>query len=306
MKKIAMLAAVVLLICGLVTGCGAGNSVVGTWYSDRDDEAALVLNKAGTYSDGQWLTSGNYTIDGNTVILTGTLDGQNKLKIQTENGKTTLLFGDESYSHTYYGSAEAAQTAREARQAAEQAAAEEQAAKEREALKTALVGYWYNMSSYPVEFTADGKYISYQQGERQESQYELVSGSMLSVTAADGTTEEISAEVQGDGHLQLSTWDYIKATPLDLSLDLLAGEWTDGTLTTVFTADSSYIEKSAFAGFVDDKTVAFTITGSNTLDVPDQGGQQWAFLSETETEYQLLMTKTKNGASYITFMTKAK
>ena len=62
----------------------------------------------------------------------------------------------------------------------------------------------------------------------------------------------------------------------------------------------------AFAGFVDDKTVAFTITGSNTLDVPDQGGQQWAFLSETETEYQLLMTKTKNGASYTTFMTKAK
>lgn len=129
---------------------------------------------------------------------------------------------------------------------------------------------------------------------------------MLSVTAADGTTQEISAEVQGDGHLQLSTWDYIKATPLDLSLDLLAGEWTDGTLNTVFTADSTYIEKSAFTGFVDDKTVAFAITGSNTLDVPDQGGQQWAFLSETETEYQLLMTKTKNGASYTTFMTKAK
>lgn len=97
MKKIAMLAAAALLICGLVTGCGAGSSVVGTWYSDRDDEAALVLNKDGTYSDGQWLTNGNYTIDGNTVILTGTLDGQNKLTIQTENGKTTLLFGDENY-----------------------------------------------------------------------------------------------------------------------------------------------------------------------------------------------------------------
>ena len=145
MKKITMLSAAVLLICGLVTGCGAGSSVVGTWYSDRDDEAALVLNKDGTYSDGQWLTNGNYTIDGNTVILTGTLDGQNKLTIQTENGKTTLLFGDGSYSHTYYGSTEAAQAAREARQAAEQAAAEEQTAKEREALKTALVGYWYNM-----------------------------------------------------------------------------------------------------------------------------------------------------------------
>lgn len=295
-----MLAAALLLICGLVTGYGAGSSVVGTWYSDRNDEAALVLNKDGTYSDGRWLTSGNYTIDGSTVILTGTLDGQNKLTIQTENGKTTLLFGDESYSHTYYDSAEAAQTAIESRQAAEQAT------KKRETLKAALVGYWYNMSSYPVEFTADGKYISYQQRERQESQYELISGSMLSVTAADGTTQEIPAEVKADGHLQLSTWDYIKATPLNLSLDLLAGEWTDGTLTTVFTADSTYIEKSAFAGFVDDKTVTFTITGRNTLDVPDQSGQQWAFLSETETEYQLFMTKTKNGASYTTFMTKAK
>lgn len=306
MKKIAILAAALLLICGLVTGCGAGSSIVGTWYSDRDDEAALVLNKDGTYSDGQWITNGNYTVDGSTVILTGTIDGQNKLTIQTESGKTTLFFGNESYSHTYYGSAEAAKTAREARQAAEQSAAEEQAAKEREALQTALVGYWYNMSSYPVEFTADGTYISYPQGEQQESQYEVVSGSMLSVTAADGTKQEVPAEVNGDGHLQLSIWDYIKATPLDLSLDLLAGEWTDGTLTTVFTADSTYIEKSAFAGFLDDKTVAFTITGSNTLDVPDQSGQQWAFLSKTENEYQLLMTKTKNGASYTTFMTKAK
>ena len=49
MKKITMLSAAVLLICGLVTGCGAGSSVVGTWYSDRDDEAALVLNKDGTW-----------------------------------------------------------------------------------------------------------------------------------------------------------------------------------------------------------------------------------------------------------------
>lgn len=306
MKKIAILAAALLLLCGLVTGCGAGSSVVGTWYSDRDDKAALILNKDGTYSDGQWITNGNYTVDGSTVILIGTIDGQNKLTIQTESGETTLVFGNESYSHTYYGSAEAAQTAREARQAAEQSAAEAQAAKEREALQTALVGYWYNMSSYPVEFTADGTYISYPQGERQESQYEVVSGSMLSVTAADGTKQEVPAEVKGDGHLQLSIWDYIKAMPLDLSLDLLAGEWTDGTLTTVFTADSTYIEKSAFVGFLDDKTVAFTITGSNTLDVPDQSGQQWAFLSKTETEYQLLMTKTKNGASYTTFMTKAK
>ena len=168
------------------------------------------------------------------------------------------------------------------------------------------MGYWYNMSSYPVEFTADGTYISYSQGEQQESQYEVVSGSMLSVTTADGAKQEIPAEVKGDGHLQLSIWDYTKATPLNLSLDLLAGEWTDGSLTTIFTADSTYIEKSALVGFLDDKIVSFTITGSNTLDVPDQRGQQWAFFSETETEYQLLMTKTRNGISYTTFLTRAK
>ena len=54
MKKITMLSAAVLLICGLVTGCGAGSSVVGTWYSDRDDEAALVLNKQRWAMAHQW------------------------------------------------------------------------------------------------------------------------------------------------------------------------------------------------------------------------------------------------------------
>ena len=121
-------------------------------------------------------------------------------------------------------------------------------------------------------------------------------------TANDKFLQEL---VSAGKHSNLSFYAFT-ATPKDKTLEIFGEEWTDGTLTTVFTADSSYIEKSAFAGFVDDKTVAFTITGSNTLDVPDQGGQQWAFLSETETEYQLLMTKTKNGASYTTFMTKAK
>ena len=173
-------------------------------------------------------------------------------------------------------------------------------------MKDALVGYWYNTVSYPVEFTADGTYISYQQGERNELQYEIASGSALSVTTADGTTQEILAEIRDDGRLQLNSVGYIKANPLDLSLDLLAGEWTDCTLITIFTTDSTYIEKSLFAGFVDDKTVAFTITSNNTIDAPEQGGQQLAFLSETETEYQLFMSKAMNNLVYTTFMTKAK
>lgn len=100
MKKIAILVAATLLIFGLVAGCGAGGSIVGTWYSDRDDEAVLVLDKDGTYSDGQWLTSGSYTVDDSPIILTSTFDGQNKLTIQMETGEKTLLFGDENYSHT--------------------------------------------------------------------------------------------------------------------------------------------------------------------------------------------------------------
>lgn len=65
MKRLAIVAALVLLFGCILTGCSAGkSSVVGTWYSDRDDQSTLTLNKDGTYSDGTWLTSGNYTLDG--------------------------------------------------------------------------------------------------------------------------------------------------------------------------------------------------------------------------------------------------
>ncbi len=98
MKKIAILSAALLLICGLVTGCGAGSSLVGTWYSDRNDQSTLILDKDGTYNNGTWLTNGDYTSDGSEITLTSTLDGTTTLLIKTENGKTVLFYDHESYS----------------------------------------------------------------------------------------------------------------------------------------------------------------------------------------------------------------
>ena len=306
MKRLAITAAAFLLLGCILTGCGTGkSSVVGTWYSDRDDQSKLTLNKDSTYSDGTWLTSGNYTLDGNKLTLTSALDGTITLLIQTENGKTVLYYDNAPYSHSYYGSAEAAQDAREARQADEQAADKEQAEEEQKALQGALVGYWYNTASYPIKFTTDGSYISYPLGKQRTGKYEILAFDRISITGQDGTAQMLPIKLT-ENQLTFNGSIYTKSTPVDLSLDLLVGEWTDGTLTTAFTADGTYIEKSAFEGFVSDTTVTFSITGSNTIDVPDQGGSQWVFLSETENEYQLILSKTKNGTSYTVYMTKAK
>lgn len=307
MKKFMALVIMGIFVCSIFIGCkGNSSSVVGTWYSDRDDGAALVLNKDGTYSDGKWLIGGSYNKDGDTILLTGTLDGQNTLKLQKKNGENVLVYGDESYSHTYYSTEEAARKAREERQAAQKAAEEEKAEKEREAFQASLVGYWCTSGNYPIEFTSDGKYISYPKGQRTESNYKAISKDKILVSADDGTNQEIQAMIRTDGYLQLSTWEYMKAKPLELSLEVLEGEWTDGSLKTVFTKDGTYIEKSAFAGFVKDKNVDFTITGSNTINVPSQGGAQWAFLSETDSEYQLFLSKFSNGMSYTVLLKKAK
>lgn len=294
-------------ICCTFSGCGKSvqKAIAGTWYSDRDDQSVLTLKTDGTYSDGIWLTSGDYTIDGDKVVLTSALDGTITLLIKANNGETTLYFENDPYSHTYYTDSKQAQAAREERQEVEQNTADKQIAAEQKTLKEVLPGYWYNSAGYPIEFTADGDYISYPLGKQQQGKYKVLSGNSISVIGQDGTEQTIQVKLT-DNQLNLNGGIYSKATLLDLSLDLLAGEWTDGTLTTIFTEDGNYVEKSAFTGFVGDTVVAFTITGSNTINVPDQDGNQWAFLSETEREYQLILGKTKNGASYTVFLTKAK
>jgi hypothetical protein len=97
-----------------------------------------------------------------------------------------------------------------------------------------------------------------------------------------------------NGQLYLYSGIYSKATPLELSVDLLAGEWANRNFTVIFTKDGTYTVKSAFPG-VDDKIAVFSVMGSNTVDMPENGGNLWAFLSETATEYQLVLETVAYG-----------
>lgn len=303
MKRFSLAAMLALLF--LVPLCGCGDTVAGTWYSDRDDGASLVLNEDGSYSDNQWLTTGTYTVEEGVILLTSPLDGETRLTLQEKDGNTVLLYEQDPHSHTYYKDPETAKKAKEARQAAEKAAAEAAAAKEREALQTALVGYWYSELGTPVEFTADGFYISYTQGERQALQYEVLSGDTISVTAPDGSTQMMKVTIGEDG-LLFHMWNYFKAEPLALSLELLEGHWTGSSLGYEFTLNGSFIEKSAFPGFVDDVITSFTITGFDTIEFPEQGRKALAFLSETQEGYQLTLAWMENGLFRTNFMTKSK
>ncbi len=303
MKRSSLAAALFLLLLIPLYGCG--NKVAGTWYSDRDDGASLVLNEDGSYSDNQWLTTGTYTVEEGVILLTGILDGETRLTLQEMDGQTVLLYEQDPHSHTYYKDPETAKKAKESRQAAEKAAEEAAAAKEREALQTDLVGYWYSELGTPVEFTADGFYISYAQGERQDLQYEVLSGDTISVLAPDGSTQTMKVTIGEDG-LLFHMWNYFKAEPLALSPELLEGHWTGGSLGYEFTLNGSFVEKSAFPGFVDDSITSFTITGFDTMEFPEEEREIRAFLSETQESYQLILAWTENGLIRTNFMTKLK
>ena len=111
-----------------------------------------------------------------------------------------------------------------------------------------------------------------------ESRYEAISGGIISVKYSDGTTREFEAKVADDGTLFWRAYKYRRATPLALSLDLLIGEWTGSSdRKVVFTENSTYVIESVLPGWVSDTVESFTITGSNTMDVPGNGGQKMFF-----------------------------
>lgn len=80
---------------------GGGSSVVGTWYSDKPD--MLTFAEDGTYQaaawngGNAWLSSGTYSVEGNTLTLTGSFDGTTILTIgQNEiTGKYTYYSNEE-------------------------------------------------------------------------------------------------------------------------------------------------------------------------------------------------------------------
>ena len=140
-----------------------------------------MLKKDNTYTDGSWLSTGEFFVEENTVVMVGPLDGTHKLKIEQEDGQMILCYydRDSEIPRTFYKSADQAQTARDVRKEAERIAAEEQAAAELKELEDSLIGYWYTDSRSPIEFTQDGLYIEYTADGIQQGKYQVSNWTMI-------------------------------------------------------------------------------------------------------------------------------
>ncbi len=53
-----------------------------------------MLKKDNTYTDGSWLSTGEFFVEENTVVMVGPLDGTHKLKIEQEDGQMILRYYD--------------------------------------------------------------------------------------------------------------------------------------------------------------------------------------------------------------------
>lgn len=294
--------AVIAVFAALMAGCGSSkNRVVGTWYCDRDDESVLMLKKDNTYTDGTWLTSGDFSVEDDTVILVGMLDGTHILQIQKEEGEIILchLGSDGTPLRTYYNTAKKAAAVRTARQEAERLAAEEKAAALRKALEESIVGYWCGRLDVK-EFGADGTYTEYTADGPQKGSYEILEWNdkfhhVLSITRADGTAMELRPQLQEDETYHLE--GYEKAEPLALSVDLLVGEWfyydaINEKPNAEFYKDGTFTIKSSFPEFVPDTILNYSIEEEQTSQTPNLG-TRWAYLSKGETEYHLYLSITK-------------
>ena len=315
-KKFCGMAWILVLMLAF-TGCGQ-RMVEQTWYSDRDDLSTLTL-KDGKYTDSGWLTTGEYTIQGDTITLTSTVDGTHELKIQKDKeGKTVLFFDNGEHSHTYYADAERAKFAKENREAAQEAADTLQKAEDKKKLKETLPGYWISIDTetYPIIFEENGTVISYEFFENTDHKKQLhtykVTDDGISVVVDGDTTVTCKAKLQNDGTLRFDGGQninvtYKKVTQLELSNDILNGEWTNktGDLKLVFNADTFYVTSQALIGTPE--RTDYAIVGYDTAMV--NGEIEYLFLSESKTKYYLITVQrvSKNSdAKYITMWTKRK
>lgn len=303
-KKVEWIALVGILLLGMLTGCGSKESaVIGTWYSDQDSESILMLKKDHTYTDGSWLLSGDFSVEDDKIVMVGALEGTTILQIEKEDGNIILRYynSDGSIDRTFYDSTEKAQEVLNARKEAEQLEKEEQAAAEIKALKDGVIGYWYNENMYPVEFTNDGRYIEYTVDGLQEGKYEVLSGDKIAIVKSDGSEWKWSAQFGDDGTLTFDYRQYIKAEPLELSDELLLGEWFSSTYyeespSREFYDNGTFAIKSAMPEYVEDTILTYSVSSDNTYfstsEIFPEGITRYAYLSKTETDYQLYMAQT--------------
>lgn len=290
----------------LLSGCGRRKELSGIWYSGWDDNTILILKRDGSYQKGEETgESGEFKIEKDVLIFISREEPevQRRFLISEEEGELVLTAEDEKDEReVYYRNQEAAQIACESRQEKQE---KERLDAEFEILQTALEGYWYCKDAFPIEFTESGTLISYARGERREQTCRVVRGGSLSVTEKNGKVRQLSIKLWNRNSMKLESKNYYRAKALPLSSEALLGTWTNGSAETIFMKDR-YIAHSAFQEETGERTVYFTITGDSTMDVPSQGGSQRAFLSETEKEYQLLLTTTREGKERLVFLTKKK
>ena len=108
-KKIIAAVIVVMILASICTGCTNGNndnssqssspSIVGTWHLSGDFSApdTLVVYDSGSilcYLQGQLMMTWTYTIAGNSVIITDTVDGQTYTITGTFSATSLTLFYD--------------------------------------------------------------------------------------------------------------------------------------------------------------------------------------------------------------------
>ena len=183
------------------------DSVVGTWYSDKPD--MLTFDKNGEYyadswnGGNAWLTSGTYTVDGNSVLLDGSLDGKTTLTFSTTADSPLILSG----KYSYYGTEDAAKTAiKEGKQ---------QTTKDQEDMipntVESLIGNWTSLDGTTTctytntNFTVHYKGSATTTEESQTYDYQIVSDSLMAVTQ-DGITNNYNYSLyEKDGALYLNS-----------------------------------------------------------------------------------------------------
>lgn len=124
--------------------------IIGSWYSDHENGDTLTLKEDGSYTSSVWLKDGNYSISGNTLILTDLFKRQTNLTIQESEGDLTLVYADSSSGHTYYRTEEALDAVKTAQESVE---AEEQSFNESVVMKILTTGDWTNPNGYTLHMT---------------------------------------------------------------------------------------------------------------------------------------------------------
>ena len=127
-----------------------GHSLVGSWFSDRENGDILTFNEDGTFSSSAWLKNGTFSISGKTVYLVDALGMKKSLTIGNHEGSMTLIFSDESSRYIYYRTQEELNKVKAAR---ESAAAETLAFNKDAVMKILTTGEWLSSNNFTLSMT---------------------------------------------------------------------------------------------------------------------------------------------------------